>query len=74
MAPALECISVMLGDSPDVQNQFVQAIESRSQSGRLKSVKVHILEKFAPNILERIKLLRAQGMEFTVFDNGYFFF
>jgi hypothetical protein len=74
MAPALECISAMLDDSPAVQNQFVQAIESRSQSGRLKSVKVHILEKFAPNILERIKLLRAQGMEFTVFDNGYYYF
>jgi hypothetical protein len=60
MAPALECISAMLDDSPAVQNQFVQAIESR---GRFKSVKMQS-PVFAPSILERMQLLQSRGMEF----------
>jgi hypothetical protein len=70
-APALDHISIILAmDRPDVQNHFVEAIESRWQSGRLKSVKVHSLE-FAPKFLERMELLLAQGMEFNVFRRGY---
>jgi hypothetical protein len=69
MAPALECISTILDDSPAVQNQFVQAMESR---GRLKSVEVQS-PVFAPGILERMQLLRSRGMEFGFNVSGWHF-
>ncbi|KAJ7918621.1 hypothetical protein B0H13DRAFT_2269015 [Mycena leptocephala] len=71
IAPALEHIHTVLARKPpDVQDHFLEVIEARRQSGRLKSVKVHSPE-FAPNILERMELLRAQGMEFRSFLGGY---
>ncbi|KAJ7928077.1 hypothetical protein B0H13DRAFT_2550968 [Mycena leptocephala] len=71
MAPALRHIStVLLKNPPSFQNLFMQAIESRWQGGRLKSVKVQSLE-FAPGIVDRMELLKSQGMEFVVFPSPY---
>jgi hypothetical protein len=71
MAPALRHIStVLLKNPPSVQNLFMQAIESRWQGGRLKSAKVHSLE-FAPGIVDRMELLKSQGMEFVVFSSPH---
>jgi hypothetical protein len=67
LAPVLEHIwSVLPKDPLEIQNLFMQAIESRWQSGRLKSVKIESAE-FAPGILDRMSLLESQGMLSTVF-------
>ncbi|KAF7365084.1 F-box domain-containing protein [Mycena venus] len=79
MAPALECFSSSLdipNDYPSgedyavFQDQFMQAIESRWQNGRLKSFKV-AGRTFAPGILDRVKLLQSQGMEIVTFLQWY---
>jgi hypothetical protein len=71
IVPALEYVWAMLDDSPAVQDHFLKAIESRWQSGRLKSVKVYT-RQFAPNIVKWKELFCAQGMEFTVFHQDYY--
>ncbi|KAJ6582037.1 hypothetical protein B0H19DRAFT_1117351 [Mycena capillaripes] len=63
IGPALEHISSVLIDALEVQNHFMQAIESRWQGGRLKSVKVHSPD-FASSIEHRMEVLQVQGLEF----------
>ncbi|KAF7330935.1 F-box domain-containing protein [Mycena venus] len=68
MAPALEHISCALSTtdlsgSLDVQTNFVQGVESRWKSGRLKSVKV-INPRFPPDLLDRMLVLQSLGLEF----------
>ncbi|KAJ7864031.1 hypothetical protein B0H13DRAFT_1088406 [Mycena leptocephala] len=68
VAPALEYFSTVLPlDSPDVQNHFMQVIESRWQAGRLKSVKVYCTD-YAPRILDRMEVLQSEGLEFVDFN------
>jgi hypothetical protein len=71
IVPSLEYVWAMLDDSPAVQDHFLKAIESRWQSGRLKSVKMYT-PQFAPNIVKWKELFCAQGMEFTVFHQDYY--
>ncbi|KAJ7918637.1 hypothetical protein B0H13DRAFT_2435113 [Mycena leptocephala] len=53
---------ILAKDPLEIQNLFMQVIESRWQGGRLKSVKVKSAE-FAPGIRDRMRLLESQGME-----------
>ncbi|KAJ6582024.1 hypothetical protein B0H19DRAFT_522388 [Mycena capillaripes] len=73
VAPCLESISVSFPKDPVVQNNAMQAIESRWQAGCLKSAKVYCLRsQFARGVLERIELLQSQGMEIMVeYDNSW---
>ncbi|KAF7330743.1 F-box domain-containing protein [Mycena venus] len=68
LAPALECFSFI----GDMQHHFIEAIEQRWYSGRLKSVKVECSHSrvLAPEICDRIALLQAQGQEFVVFPSS----
>ncbi|KAF7356243.1 ABC protein [Mycena venus] len=69
LAPALEYLLAFSSDPASGldQSRFVQAVESRRQGGRLKSVKLYG-PQLPPAILDRIQLLRAQGMDFVVSD------
>ncbi|KAF8217058.1 hypothetical protein K438DRAFT_1704190 [Mycena galopus ATCC 62051] len=76
-APALEHISCIISptDLDDFETQthiqsFMQAIESLLQVRKLKSVTVDPWTelKLAPNILDRVELLRAQGTGFDFVD------
>ncbi|KAJ6582025.1 hypothetical protein B0H19DRAFT_522398 [Mycena capillaripes] len=73
LIPCLEFISVSFPKDPVVQNNAMQAIESRWQAGCLKSAKVYCLRwQFAPGVLERMELLRSQGMEIMAeYDNSW---
>ncbi|KAJ7918611.1 hypothetical protein B0H13DRAFT_1992218 [Mycena leptocephala] len=70
LTPALEYLSTALPSTPDVQDHFLRAIESRWQHGTLKSVKVHY-PVFAPSMVEPVELLKSQSMEFGVFTKDY---
>ncbi|KAJ7250490.1 hypothetical protein B0H12DRAFT_1234368 [Mycena haematopus] len=77
IAPALEFLSVFLGcgthsdfDDPsgEIQDQFIEAVESRWRDGRLKSAKLYCTDlKVVAS--RRLELLRTQGMECVVFTN-----
>jgi hypothetical protein len=71
LAPGLEHIwGILAKDSLEIQNLFLQVIESRWQGGRLKSVKVKSAE-FAPGILDRMRFLESQGLESMICMNHY---
>ncbi|KAF7366289.1 F-box domain-containing protein [Mycena sanguinolenta] len=70
MVPALEQFAPRLipkEDNHELQNDFMHAVESRWQHGRLRSVKMPRLPgPWAPGFLDRIEQLQAQGMEFVL--------
>ncbi|KAJ7214716.1 hypothetical protein B0H12DRAFT_1329644 [Mycena haematopus] len=69
MVPALERLAIVRTgeENSEFQNDFMHAVESRRQRGRLRSVKLSITPgSWAPGILDRIELLQSQGMDFVV--------
>ncbi|KAJ7759130.1 hypothetical protein B0H16DRAFT_1534474 [Mycena metata] len=72
--PVLECI-LAANEAIDIaiNNRFAEGVESRWKSGRLKSVKLFHWDPPAADLLCRMELLQAQGMDFLVFRdrNGF---
>ncbi|KAJ6456085.1 hypothetical protein C8R45DRAFT_580954 [Mycena sanguinolenta] len=70
LAPALEHLSCFLTinseTEPGLQDEFVEAIESRWRGRPLKSVKVYCTA--LPIANDRLDLLRTQGMGCTIFS------
>ncbi|KAJ7312357.1 hypothetical protein DFH08DRAFT_896834 [Mycena albidolilacea] len=69
MAPALEYLSGTLArGSEEVEAHFLQAIETRWLHHQLKSAKVYNTD--SSTIHNRVKALRAQGMDCVVLDQS----
>ncbi|KAJ6449766.1 hypothetical protein C8R45DRAFT_1044397 [Mycena sanguinolenta] len=70
MVPALEQFTTRMiprEDNHELQTDFMHAIESRWQHGRLRSVKLpRMPPPWAPGFLDRIEQLQSQGMEFVI--------
>ncbi|KAJ7759129.1 hypothetical protein B0H16DRAFT_1689084 [Mycena metata] len=75
VAPALECISTVIGTGNDIDKDryehFARAIDSLWRHGRLRSVKLCPDYGFSLPTIDSIELLRAQGLEFLITEGDY---